>query len=157
MNERSIKRFWNKVTVRGSDECWLWTACVNGGGYGVFSAWGERPKMVLAHRFSYFLATGTVPTVCRHTCDNPPCVNPAHLLDGTHKDNVFDKVRRGRINHRNTNKTHCPKGHPYDTENTGHSQGPISVVTGQHRLGRYCLTCKHEHNKRERNQRASAK
>jgi len=32
----------------------------------------------------------------RHTCDNPACINPSHLLAGTHQDNVDDKVRRGR-------------------------------------------------------------
>ena len=34
--------------------------------------------------------------VIRHTCDNPACVNPEHLLAGTHQDNVADRISRGR-------------------------------------------------------------
>jgi hypothetical protein len=51
---------------------------------------------VLRHRLSFFLHYGYWPKVCRHTCDNPPCYNPTHLLDGTVADNNRDKVLRGR-------------------------------------------------------------
>ena len=36
--------------------------------------------------------------VVRHSCDNPPCVNPEHLLLGTQADNMADKINRGRAN-----------------------------------------------------------
>ena len=50
-----------------------------------------------AHHF-YELVYGPLPfgTVIRHTCDNPQCINPAHLQAGTHADNVADRVERGR-------------------------------------------------------------
>ena len=35
--------------------------------------------------------------VVRHRCDNPPCVNPAHLAIGTQADNVADAISRDRF------------------------------------------------------------
>jgi hypothetical protein len=32
----------------------------------------------------------------RHTCDNPRCINPEHLLSGTQQQNIGDAKRRGR-------------------------------------------------------------
>lgn len=48
------------------------------------------------HRYSFFIKNGYYPKVVRHTCDNKWCVNPNHLLPGTHKDNVMDRVKRNR-------------------------------------------------------------
>jgi hypothetical protein len=52
-----------------------------------------------AHRLAFsFFNQRTIPPgmVVRHTCDNPPCVNPQHLLLGTQGDNVADRKNRGR-------------------------------------------------------------
>lgn len=92
-----MKRFWDKVDICGPDECWEWQAAKTKGpgSYGVF--YFDR-RLHTAHRVALFLDTGVFPEggVVRHTCDNPPCCNPAHLLVGTHADNVRDKVERGR-------------------------------------------------------------
>ncbi len=92
------QRFWSKVDRRGIAECWPWTAATNEHGYGVFNPTGRHNgATVKAHRFSLAL-TGIELTglVVRHSCDNPPCVNPAHLSVGTKADNSADMVSRDR-------------------------------------------------------------
>lgn len=78
------------------NECWEWTAARNKG-YGVIAI--EESKLRGAHIVAWEVASGReLPKgmIIRHTCDNPPCVNPAHLRLGTHGDNVDDKVGRER-------------------------------------------------------------
>ena len=92
-----IDRFWSKTNKQGPDDCWEWFGWRRGtkmeyGGMRV----GD--KFYLAHRLSWEIHNGPIPEdmlVC-HTCDNPPCVNPAHLFLGTTLDNVRDKMEKGR-------------------------------------------------------------
>lgn len=80
------------------DECWLWTRALNKG-YGMISV-GDG-KLRGAHIVAWELANNRkLPRgmVIRHACDNPPCTNPAHLLLGTHADNVNDRVEHGQPN-----------------------------------------------------------
>lgn len=75
--------------------CWIWTACLGNKSYGLFKLDGKHQR---AHRLSYQCFKGEIPDemlVC-HTCDNPTCVNPAHLWVGTNDDNMNDKVKKGR-------------------------------------------------------------
>jgi hypothetical protein len=53
---------------------------------------------MLAHRAVWLVAHGELPEVevC-HSCDNPPCCNPAHLFVGTHADNMRDSRVKGRM------------------------------------------------------------
>lgn len=93
-------RFWAKVDKRGPDECWPWTAAVNEHGYGVMRPEGRRNgPAIKAHRVSVKL-DGRDPDglYVLHRCDNPPCVNPAHLLLGTAADNAADRDSKGRGN-----------------------------------------------------------
>lgn len=91
-------RFWGKVNKRLPSECWPWTGATTHGGYGVLGSGGKHGVAVRAHRFSYTLAKGgiTEGLVIRHTCDNPACVNPEHLVPGTQADNMRDAIKRGR-------------------------------------------------------------
>jgi len=92
-----IVRFWAKVDKSaGEDACWLWTARTSDGGYGRFNAISTQG--IQAHRYAWEQVNGPIPKgllVC-HTCDNPPCCNPAHLFLGTNTDNARDRDRKGR-------------------------------------------------------------
>lgn len=88
------ERFAARAAPGDPDRCWHWRGGTNGDGYGVLRL-GRR--VVYAHRVAYALAFGSPGRrVVRHTCDNPRCVNPAHLLAGTQGDNVADMISRGR-------------------------------------------------------------
>lgn len=87
-------RFW-KYAVVGMD-CWGWAASTAPKGYGCLGLGGGRVGR--AHRVSYELHYGPIPDGLHvlHTCDNPGCVNPAHLRLGTNADNVADRQAKGR-------------------------------------------------------------
>lgn len=92
--------------------CWHWTGPVDRAGY------GRGPHGKLAHRIFYQNFKGPIPKglfAC-HTCDNPICVNPAHLWLGTPKDNMHDASRKKR--HRGQSQNKCKNGHEYTPENT---------------------------------------
>ena len=91
----TAERFWAKVERRADDECWPWTASTFHFGYGKFWLDGKNR---IASRVAWQLVHGELPTgaVVRHTCDNPPCCNPAHLTTGTQLDNVADRSERDR-------------------------------------------------------------
>lgn len=75
--------------------CHLWVGCLKSSGYGDFKLKG---KTVRAHRASYIIYKGEIPVGMSilHSCDNPRCVNPDHLSMGSHKENMEDKVKKGR-------------------------------------------------------------
>lgn len=79
-------------------ECIIHTGSCNEKGYGYVRHEG---RWLRAHRVAYAKAHGLTYAdldglSIRHTCDNPPCINPEHLLAGSHTDNMQDKVARGR-------------------------------------------------------------
>ena len=89
------QRFWSKVDPAPSECCWEWTACKTTDGYGCFQL---NYRNLRAHRLAYTLSKGEIPEglVVRHTCDNPVCCNPGHLILGTHTDNMADMLERKR-------------------------------------------------------------
>lgn len=86
------ERFWSKVTKTAG--CWLFDK-PGTDGYGKFWVNG---RSVHAHRFAWELVNGPMPPemVARHTCDNPLCVRPDHVVPGSNLDNTQDMIERGR-------------------------------------------------------------
>lgn len=85
----------------GPDACWPWIGATDIEGYGRYSTWcpiTKKRSHFRAHCMAFEHHHGTIDKtlLVRHSCDNPPCCNPAHLLQGTHAKNARDRVERGR-------------------------------------------------------------
>ena len=107
---------------RKPNGCLEWVGLVNDQGYGLIKVDGKTLK---THRLAWGLAhpDEPPPPVVRHfVCDNPPCCDTEHLRRGTKADNNADMWAKGRgrmlTANLNSQKTHCPQGHPYDDANT---------------------------------------
>lgn len=102
-----VARFWSKVTRHRSKKvCWTWNAGRDKDGYGVYYA-GYATR---AHIYSWVIHYGSTKGLwVLHKCDNPSCVNPYHLFLGRNKENVEDRVRKGRTA---CGKSHGSKTHP---------------------------------------------
>jgi len=122
---RSVEeRFWEKVGPHDDPNvCWLWLAStVHNNGRLRYGCFRVGARMLLAHRLSYemyhhvTIPKGmTIDHVKARGCTSTLCVNPHHLEVVTQKVNV---LRGDTIVVRNAKVTHCPKGHPYNKENT---------------------------------------
>jgi hypothetical protein len=101
LQERPVHmRFWSKVQVpQDRNQCWVWFGGSDQHGYGCLNT--GLGKSMRAHRYSWVLHFGEIPDGLwvLHHCDNPSCVNPAHLWLGTQTDNMQDMAKKGRGGH----------------------------------------------------------
>ena len=138
LTQKQVVRFWAKVDK--SKDCWEWMGNKDKYGYGRF--WISDADY-FAHRVSLKIVNDIKFNGLNslHKCDNPSCVNPDHLFLGTQKDNMIDKVVKGR--HRNR---------PVGTYAVSHP----SITAYNHR-GCRCIECKKIKSSRDKKYRQKSK
>ena len=124
LSEQQKERFWNNV--KKTPHCWIWTSYKNEGGYGRF---GINYKHEFAHRVSYFLSKGSIPSqmTIDHLCRNRLCVNPSHLEIVSRGENV---LRGENFTAKQKRQKKCSSGHIFLRENT--------YIYGNHRKCKKC-------------------
>jgi hypothetical protein len=90
----TIEDLLDKIFIQ-ENGCWEFSGACNNKGYGTFYIKGVNYK---THRLAYEYYKGSIPEnlMVLHDCDNRRCCNPEHLFLGTNKDNVNDRVIKGR-------------------------------------------------------------
>lgn len=131
--EGDAYRFWKRVALTADPtRCWIWQGSKFRWGYGVFS-WKDKNQV--AHRVAWELMHGQEPKLfLLHSCDTPACVNPSHLREGTHNDNMQDAISRGRMPWQKNPLTHCKRGHAVSGENA-------QYFTSRGRRRKKCRIC----------------
>lgn len=152
-NPSFLNRFWAKIEKKAPNECWEWKGSFQTTGYGNIEVKGKR---FLPHRISYVIHNEDIKEgmfIC-HRCDNRKCVNPNHLFQGSHHDNMQDCYNKGRAAFQSTDPNkwdigslrrdleYCKRGHLFDEANTG-------IQT----KGRYCKICERDRKRRARGSR----
>lgn len=98
------------MSVALANGCVEWRGAVDQRGYGRIA--NENGWNDMAHRVAYRLAYGDIRSgkVIHHKCFNTRCVNPEHLEETTHRENIIEKGLTNAA-HVNSKKTHCIHGH----------------------------------------------
>lgn len=95
------ERFEAKYQRREDWECWPWTAGANEYGRGMFKVLptkngGTKPAPRVAYELHHGVEVPAHLVVMHVKCDNPNCVNPAHLSLGTQLENMRDMINKRR-------------------------------------------------------------
>lgn len=108
-------RFWSGVDAEG--DCWVWTRCQDGRGYGMFNV---NRKNIRSHRYAWELLVGPIPDGFHidHLCRNTICCNPDHLEPVTSAENTRRGAGGTMARERARRQTHCKRNHEFTPENT---------------------------------------
>lgn len=132
----TISDFFDRLYPEPNTGCILFAGSEHVAGYGMMSIKGFH---TLAHRIAWELEHGPIPSgmTIDHLCRVPACCNTSHLEVVTMKVNLSRCNAASSINRQ---KTHCPKGHPYSSDN-------LCYKKSKYGLERRCLICKRSINR----------
>jgi hypothetical protein len=137
MNEKELKRFWDKVLPEPNSGCWLWVGSTSSdyGQLRIGAGGRNKGRLVSSHRLAYEHYVGPIPEGLEldHLCRNRFCCNPLHLEAVTHAVNMARSPIS--ISRRRKIATHCSRGHAFDDKNT------IWTSTPDGGSRRTCGTC----------------
>lgn len=121
------------VLFEPNSGCWMFGGTLNPGGYGSIKL-DDRARS--AHRAAWVLSGRTIADGydLDHKCRVRSCCNPDHLEPVTRSINLTRGIGPKMLGDRNTTKTHCPRGHPYEGAN-------LYICPRGHRD---CITCQRE-------------
>jgi DNA-binding transcriptional regulator YiaG len=98
-----LERYWKKVDKNGPNGCWIWKGAATPAGYGQLASGSTKRNRAVRNLATHIALAidgrfrPSAQHVAMHRCDNPRCVNPAHLQWGTFQENTDDCRMKGRM------------------------------------------------------------
>lgn len=90
-------RIIDKTIIDVATGCHFWQGPLDSKGYGQLTING---RMCLVHRWIFYASQSKEykrHVVIMHSCNNPKCVNPQHLFEGSQKENIQYAAACGRM------------------------------------------------------------